>query len=115
MDVGREYDRVSLCLLLPHARPANLVHRPYALDAAPIEVDCRRTELSNRMLIVTDEQDRATGRPGRFVQLADALLLELRVTDGQDFVYQQDVAVEVCRDRERESHCHARRIPLYRR
>ena len=45
---------------------------------------------------------------------ADALLLEIGVADGEDFVEQQDVGVEVRRNRESQPHVHAGRVVLDR-
>src|SRR6185295_2097391 len=47
--------------------------------------------------------------------LAEALLLELRVADGEHFVHDEDLGLEVRRDGEREAHVHAARVALHRR
>ena len=46
---------------------------------------------------------------------AEALLLEVRVADGEHLVDEQDLGLEVRRDREREAQVHARRVALDRR
>ncbi len=40
--------------------------------------------------------------------VADALLLEIGVADGEDLVEQQDVGIEVRGNREAQPHVHAR-------
>ena len=47
-------------------------------------------------------------------ELVHALLLERRVADGEDLVDQQDVGVDVDRDREAEPDVHAGRVVLHR-
>ena len=44
----------------------------------------------------------------------DAPLLEVGVADGEDLVEQQDVRIEVRRDRKAQPHVHARRVVLDR-
>ena len=56
---------------------------------------------------VRHEQDRLALRLER-LQRAHALLLEVVVADGEDLVEQQDVGLEVGRNREAEPHVHAR-------
>ena len=60
-----------------------------------------------------DEKNRLAGLEKRF-QRAHALALELLVPDGEDFVEQQDVRIQVRRDRKSESHVHARGVVLDR-
>ena len=52
-----------------------------------------------------DEDDRAAALL-ELEDLAEALALERLVADGEDLVEQQDVRVEVRRDREAEPHVH---------
>ncbi len=47
--------------------------------------------------------------------LAEALLLEVGVADGEHLVDQEDLGLEVRRDRERQPQVHAARVPLDRR
>ena len=59
----------------------------------------------------------STVRPPRLTSsiLPEALLLELRVADGEHFVDDQDLRLEVRRDRERQPHVHAGGVALDRR
>ena len=59
----------------------------------------------------------STVRPslGHVAHLAQALLLELDVADGQHLVDDQDVGLEVRRDGERQAHVHAAGVALDRR
>ena len=50
--------------------------------------------------------------PRHVLHLAEALLLELRVADGEHLVDEQDLGLEVRRDGEREPHVHAARVAL---
>ena len=46
---------------------------------------------------------------------AEAAALELGVADGEHLVDEQDLRLEVRRDREGETHVHAARVALHRR
>ena len=52
------------------------------------------------------EENRAT-LAGDVAHLAEALPLELHVTDGEDFVNDEDLGVQVGRHGEREAHFHS--------
>ena len=52
-----------------------------------------------------DEHDRAAAA-AQLVHLLGDLLLKLRVAAGERFVDEQDLGIEVRRDREREAHPH---------
>ena len=70
-------------------------------------------EVTAAMLWLTN----STVRPprGDVLHLAEALLLELGVADGQHLVDDQDLRLEVRRDGEGQAHVHAARVALHRR
>ncbi len=63
--------------------------------------------------LMTDEQHRPALRAD-VLHLAEALTLERGVADREHFVDEQDVRLEVRRDRERQPHLHAARVVLDR-
>ena len=75
------------------------------------------TELASRYTAAMLWLTNSTVRPplADVVHLAEALLLEPRVADREHFVDDQDLRLEVRRDREREPHVHAARVVLHRR
>ncbi len=64
--------------------------------------------------LVTDEED-GSAVDGDVVHLAEALLLELLIADGQDLVDEEDLRLEVCRYGERQADVHAAGVPLHGR
>ena len=68
----------------------------------------------HRAHVVADEQDGPPHRRRHVLHFADALLLELHVAHGQDFVDEQYLGLEVGRDREREPQGHPGRVALDR-
>ena len=62
---------------------------------------------------VRDEQDGDAAR-AQLVDLAHAALPEVDVADRQRFVHQQDLRIDIDRDREGQPHHHAARIGLHR-
>src|SRR5262249_11227780 len=73
-----------------------------------------RAEARDSGHVVADEQD---GTPARShaLHLAQALLLERRVSHGQHFVDHQDLRAQVSCDRERQPYIHTARVALDRR
>jgi hypothetical protein len=63
---------------------------------------------------VTDDEHGATLVERRLAHFAEALLLKLQITHGEHFVDDQDVGLQMRRDREGEPYVHAARIPLHR-
>jgi hypothetical protein len=61
------------------------------------------------------EQDSPAFPGGHLLHLAKAFLLELGVTNGQDFVYDQNLWLEMGRDSEGKADIHAGAIALHRR
>src|SRR5205823_1270262 len=45
----------------------------------------------------------------------EALLLKLRITNGQDFIHDEDLRIEMGCHCERQPHIHSARIPFHRR
>jgi hypothetical protein len=72
------------------------------------------TQVTDRPQTVRDDDDRLPGR-AHVVDLLQAALLELRVAHCEHFVDEEDVGIDVDRDREPESYVHARRVVLHRR
>ena len=79
-----------------------------------LEQDRPGAEAPHRGEVVADEDDGATLLRD-VAHLAEALLLELRVADGEHLVDEQDLRLEVRGDGEREPHLHAARVALHRR
>ena len=71
------------------------------------------SEVTAAMLWLTNRTVRP--RPGHILHLAEALLLEGGVADGEDLVHDQDLGLEVGRHGEGEAHEHAARVALHRR
>jgi len=92
-----------------------VVGRAFELDAPVAQEDASRAQRLDRGHVVADEEDRARARGCDFAHLAETLALELRVTDGQHLVDDEDLWVEVRGDRECESHAHATAVALHRR
>ncbi len=61
-----------------------------------------------------DEEDGAPGA-AELLHASEAATLELRVADREHLVDEEDLRLEVRRDREREPHVHAARVALHRR
>ena len=61
-----------------------------------------------------DEQDRLAAAP-ELGELVEALVREAFVADGEHFVDEQDVGVDVNGDGEAEAHVHPGRVRLHRR
>ena len=78
---------------------------------APLEQHRAVAEALDRAHVVGHEQDRPA-RPLEPLELVEALLLEVGVADRQHLVDQQDLRVDLDRDREREPHEHPRRVVL---
>ena len=90
--------------------PARSIHG----DAAVLHEDRAVAELRDGLHVVRDEQDRASVRT-EVLHAAEAPPLELRVTDCEHLVDEQDLGLEMRSDRERESHVHAARVALHGR
>ncbi len=67
----------------------------------------------DRARVVRDEDDRPAAAL-EVADLAEALLLERLVADGEHLVQQQHVGLDVHRDREAEPHVHPRRVRPHR-
>ena len=80
-------------------------------EGSTIEQHGSLAEAPHRAEVVADEQHGpAVAR--HVAHLAQALLLEFRVADGEHLVDQQDLGFEVGRDGERQAHVHAARVAL---
>src|SRR5919201_1634999 len=83
-------------------------------DRAAFEPDRAVAELVDRLHVVRDEEHRPSSA-AEVLHPAEAALLELGVADGKHLVHEQDLGLEVRRNREREPDVHAARVPLHRR
>ena len=83
------------------------------LDPASPQEHGALAETLDRRRVVRDEDDRAAAVL-ELEDLAEALALEGFVADGEDLVEQQDVRLEVRRDREAEPHVHPGGVRAHR-
>ena len=74
----------------------------------------RVAEVEHGLQVVADEDHRTALRDPLLDSL-EALLLESEIADREHLVDDQDLGLEVGRDREREPHLHATRVALHRR
>ena len=80
---------------------------------AALEQYSPSAELSNRLSVVRNEEH-GPSLLRHIFHLAEAFLLERGVTDGENFVDEKYLGLEMRRHREREPHVHAARVPLDR-
>ena len=92
----------------------DLTSRAPRLQSALLDVDRGGAKLANAVHVVADEHHRAAAAAD-VVHLAQALLLERGVADGEHLVDEQDLRLEVRGDREGQAHVHAARVVLDRR
>ena len=90
-----------------------LVRRPVERDETVLQQHRAIAEPLDRRRVVRDEHDRAAALL-ELEDLAEALALERLVADGEHLVEQQDVGLDVRRDREAEPHVHPRRVRAHR-
>ena len=75
-----------------------------------VEDDAPGAKVADGAHVVGDEEDGAALGVGNVLHLADGFLLEFGVTDGEDFVDDEDLGVKVCGDGKAEANGHAGRI-----
>ena len=85
------------------------MRRPVELEPALPQQHRALAEPLDLGRVVRDEDDRAAALL-ELEDLAEALALERLVADGEHLVEQQDVGVEMRRDREAEPHVHPGRV-----
>ncbi len=83
-----------------------------ACDLATLEEDRALAQTRDRLHVVGDEDDRPSGR-AEILHAPEAALLKLRVADGQDFIHEQDLGLEMCSHCEREADRHPTRVALH--
>jgi hypothetical protein len=93
-------------------RDASL-RRPVELHPALADVDDPVAHCLDAEHVVRDEQDRRLALL-QVLHEVDALALEGQIADRQHLVQQQDVRLQVSRDREGQPHVHAAGVPLHR-
>ncbi len=106
---GLALGRVALEREQPVVARDRVVRRAVELEAAVHEQHRALAQLLDRGRVVRDEDDRPAA-PLELEDLAEALLLEGLVPDGEDLVEEQDVGGQVRRDGEAEAHVHAGRV-----
>src|SRR6516164_9982688 len=79
----------------------NFVDWPIANQAPVVEQNSARTKNAHSRQVVADEQDSAPIPAGNFAHFPKAFLLKLRVPDGQHFVNQQNLRLQMRGDRKR--------------
>ena len=83
-------------------------------DLSVTEVDGALAKRLDGREIVADEDDRASAARD-LADLAEAFLLKLGVAHRENLVDEQNLRLEVRRDREGETEIHPARVPLHRR
>ncbi len=83
-------------------------------DPSLVHPDRPLAQLRHGLHLVRDEEHRAAGL-AQVLHAPEAAALELRVTDGEHLVHEQDLGLEVSRDGEGEPHRHPARVALDRR
>ena len=76
-------------------------------EAALMEDDGFGAEIGDGGHLVADEEDRAAAIFGDIVHFAEALFLELGIADGEDFIDNEDIGIEVSGHGEGEADIHA--------
>src|SRR5438132_1173170 len=93
-------------------RVDDVVRRPLGADMPLIEPDPSLAPSRHRPKIVGNEHDRLL-RGAELADLGEAFVLEVLVPDREHLVDEEDVRLEVHRDRESEAHVHAARVRLH--
>ena len=101
--------RVTLLGEEPVVPGERLLRRAVELELPVAQQHRTLAEPLDRRGVVRDEDDRAAALL-ELEDLAEALALELLVTDGEDLVEQEHIGLDVRSDREAEPHVHARRV-----
>ena len=83
-----------------------LIDVPVKGNFSVSEADASGAEVADHVELVTDEEDCPPGG-GDVFHFADAALLEVGVTNGEDFVDDEDFGLEVGSDGEGEADIHA--------
>ena len=109
LQTGAPLGRIDVTCELLAVTHDRIVRRPVELDTAVSQQDGTVAKTLDRRRVVRDEDNRAAALL-ELEDLAEALALKLLVADREDLVQQQDVGVDVRRDREPEAHVHPRRV-----
>ena len=91
--------------------PLGIAHRLHRPAVQPQRLVAEALDQAER---VRHQQDRLAA-PLELGELVEALVGEAFVADGEHFVDEQHVGIDVDRDRETQPHVHARRVGLHRR
>src|SRR2546423_415494 len=93
-------------------RVDDVVRRAFRADDSLVQPDRALAEARDRAEIMRHEHDRLLRR-AELADLCEALVLEVLVADREHLVDEEDVRLEVHRDREAEAHVHAARVRLH--
>src|SRR5262245_32424183 len=88
-----------------------VLERPVEGQTTLLEHAHAMTECADGGWCMRDEDNRLAVVE-KLPQRVDAALLEIGIADGEDFIKQQNVWIELGRDRKAESHVHSRRVVL---
>ena len=89
---------------------------PYRPESTPeSRTTPRRAQVGQRTSVVADEQHRSTLLARHVPHSAEALPLECQIADGQHLVDDQNLRLQVRRDRKSQPHLHAAAVTLDRR
>ena len=105
LQTGTPLSRIEVTRELLAVTHDRIVRRPVELDTAVSQQHGTIAETFDRCRIVRDEDNRAAPLL-ELEDLAEALALKLLVADREDLVQQQDVGIDVRRNREPEAHVH---------
>src|SRR5260370_5257726 len=89
----------------------DFVSRAVLADLAVVDPDDALAEAANLVELMGDEDDGAAGA-GDVTHFAEAFLLEVDVTDGENFVNEEDFRLEMSGDGEGQSDVHSAGIML---
>src|SRR4029077_3608094 len=95
-------------------RVDDVVRGAFRPDDSLVKPDRALAETRDRTEVVRHEHDRLLRRT-ELADLGEALVLEVLVADREHLVDEEDVRLEMHRDREAEAHVHAVRIGLHGR
>ena len=91
------------------------LHIPVEDQPSVIQHDAPCAKLADGVHIMADIEDRAALRISGIAHFAEALLLELHVSHGENLIHDHDLTIEMCGDGEGQFDIHAAGVTLHRR